>query len=167
MTALGKVVRTTAFKLSAIYIAVFSIFSVAFVLYISWNANVLLGEQLRDTIAAEIRGLADQGRSGGLLAIVEVIEQRSRQPGASLYLVTDLSGRVLAGNVSQVPPDLLNRSGMDPITVPYERYSGDGEEHLAMVQVVRLPGGFRMLVGRDIGEREQFREIHRGRQRNG
>jgi signal transduction histidine kinase len=28
-----------------------------------------------------------------------------------------------------------------------------------MVQVVRLPGGFRMLVGRDVGEREQFREI--------
>ena len=28
-----------------------------------------------------------------------------------------------------------------------------------MVQVVRLPGGFRMLVGRDVGEREQFRQI--------
>ncbi len=159
MTALGKVVRTTAFKLSAIYIAVFSVFSVAFVVYISWNANALLGQQLRDTIAAEVRGLTDQGRTGGLLAIVEVIEQRSHQPGASLYLVTDLSGRVLAGNVSQVPADLLNRSGMDPVTVPYERYAGDGAKHLAMVQVVRLPGGFRMLVGRDVGEREQFRVI--------
>ncbi|MEO8669052.1 MAG: ATP-binding protein [Bauldia sp.] len=159
MTALGKVVRTTAFKLSAIYIAVFSVFSVAFVLYISWNANVLLGQQLRDTITAEIRGLADQGRSGGLLAIVEVIEQRSHQPGASLYLVTDISGRVLAGNISQVPLDLLNHAGMDPVTVPYERYAGDGARHLAMVQVVRLPGGFRMLVGRDVGEREQFRAI--------
>lgn len=159
MTALGRVVRTTAFKLSAIYIAVFSVFSVAFVLYISWSANVLLGQQLRDTIAAELRGLADQGRSNGLLGIVEVIEQRSHQPGASLYLITDISGRVLAGNVSQVPLDLLNRPGMDPVTVPYERYAGDGEEHLAMVQVVRLPGGYRMLVGRDVGEREQFREI--------
>jgi signal transduction histidine kinase len=159
VTALGKVVRTTAFKLSAIYIAVFSVFSVAFVVYISWNANALLGQQLRDTIAAEVRGLTDQGRTGGLLAIVEVIEQRSHQPGASLYLVTDLSGRVLAGNVSQVPADLLNRSGMDPVTVPYERYAGDGAKHLAMVQVVRLPGGFRMLVGRDVGEREQFRVI--------
>ena len=28
-----------------------------------------------------------------------------------------------------------------------------------MVQVLRLPGGFRMLVGRDVGEREQFRAI--------
>jgi signal transduction histidine kinase len=159
VTALGKVVRTTAFKLSAIYIAVFSIFSVFFVLYISWATNQLLGEQLQQTIAAEIFGLADQYRSDGLPGIVEAIEQRSHQPGASLYLITDVSGRILAGNVSQVPASLLNNSGAEPITVPYERYAGDGGTNLAMVQVVRLPGGFRMLVGRDIGEREQFREI--------
>ena len=56
MTGLGKVVRTTAFKLSAIYIAVFSIFSVFFVLYIAYSTNVLLGRQLQQTIAAEIFG---------------------------------------------------------------------------------------------------------------
>jgi signal transduction histidine kinase len=159
VTALGKVVRTTAFKLSAIYIAVFSIFSVFFVLYISYATNALLGEQLQQTIAAEIFGLADQYRVDGLPGIVEAIEQRSHQPGASLYLITDVSGRILAGNVSQVPASLLNSSGAEPITVPYERYAGDGGNNIAMVQVVRLPGGFRMLVGRDVGEREQFREI--------
>jgi signal transduction histidine kinase len=159
VTALGKVVRTTAFKLSAIYIAVFSIFSVFFVLYISYATNELLGEQLQQTIATEIFGLADQYRVDGLPGIVEAIEQRSHQPGASLYLITDVSGRILAGNVSQVPASLLNNSGAEPITVPYERYAGDGGSNVAMVQVVRLPGGFRMLVGRDVGEREQFREI--------
>ena len=159
MTALGKVVRTTAFKLSAIYIAVFSIFSIFFVLYISYAANQLLGEQLQETIAAELYGLADQYRAAGLQGIVESIDQRSHQPGASLYLITDVSGRILAGNVSRVPATLLNSSGAEPITIPYERYAGDGGDHVAMVQIVRLPGGFRMLVGRDVGEREQFREI--------
>lgn len=159
MTGLGKVVRTTAFKLSAIYIAVFSAFSVFFVLYISYAANQLLGEQLQETIAAEIFGLADQYRSAGLPGIVNAIDQRSHQPSASLYLITDVSGRILAGNVSRVPQTLLDSSGAAPITVPYERYSGDDGGHVAMVQVVRLPGGFRMLVGRDVGEREQFRKI--------
>ena len=159
MTALGKVVRTTAFKLSAIYIAVFSAFAVAFVLYISYSANALLTNQLRATIAAEIRGLAEAGRTGGIAAIFRVIEERSHQPGASLYLITDLNGRILAGNISQVPADLFQRSGMGPITVSYERNLGEGSQHVAMVQVLRLPGGFWMLVGRDIGEREQFREI--------
>ena len=66
MTRIGKVVRTTAFKLSAIYIAVFSAFSVFFVLYIAYSTNVLLNQQLRDTIATELLGLSDQYRVGGL-----------------------------------------------------------------------------------------------------
>ncbi|WP_421724211.1 sensor histidine kinase [Bauldia sp.] len=159
MTALGKVLRTTVFKLSVIYIGVFSIFAVAFVLYISYNANALLNDQLRATIQAEIRGLAEQGRIGGVAAIFQVIEERSHRPGASLYLITDVNGRILTGNISQVPADLFERSGMGPITVSYERNVGEGSRHLAMVQVLRLPGGFWMLVGRDIGEREQFRQI--------
>ena len=159
MTPIGKVVRTTAFKLSAIYIAVFSVFSVFFVLYISYQTNIILNQQLRDTIAAELLGLSDQYRDGGLLAVVETIEQRAHQPGASLYLVTDVSGRILAGNVSEVSSELLNRSGFQPMTVSYQRYSGDAAQRTAMVQVVRLPSGFRILVGRDIGEREQFRQI--------
>lgn len=159
MPALGRIVRTTAFKLSAIYIAVFSLSALGFVLYISYSVNVILADQLRATIAAEIRGLAEQGRSGGLAAIVDVVEQRSHQPGASLYLIADMNGGVLAGNVSEVPPDLFDRSGMGPVTVPYRRYADEGREHQAMVQVLRLPSGFRMLVGRDLGEREQFQEI--------
>jgi signal transduction histidine kinase len=159
VTALGRVVRTTAFKLSAIYFAVFSLFAIVFILYISYSTNVVLAQQLRDTIVEEIRGLAEVGRSGGLPAIVDAIEQRSHEPGASLYLITDVNGRILAGNVSDVPQQLLDRSGIGPLTVPYRRYSEDAREHLAMVQVLRLPGGFRMLVGRDLGERDQFRAI--------
>ncbi|HEY5081772.1 MAG TPA: HAMP domain-containing sensor histidine kinase [Bauldia sp.] len=159
MTGLGKVVRTTAFKLSAIYIAVFSIFSVFFVLYISYSTNVLLNQQLRETIATELLGLSDQYRVGGLPAVVDVIEQRAHQPGASLYLVTDVSGRILAGNVTEVSSYVLSRSGTEPIVVRYARYSGDVGQRTAMVQVVRLQGGFLLLVGRDIGERDQFRQI--------
>ncbi len=84
MTRIGKVVRTTAFKLSAIYIAVFSVFSIFFIFYISYSTNVLLNQQLRDTIATELLGLNDQYKIGGLPAVVDVIEQRAHQPGASL-----------------------------------------------------------------------------------
>jgi signal transduction histidine kinase len=159
VTRIGKVVRTTAFKLSAIYIAVFSVFSIFFIFYISYSTNVLLNQQLRDTIATELLGLSDQYRVGGLPGVVEVIEQRSHQPGASLYLVTDVSGRVLAGNVAEVSNDVLNSAGIDPILVRYQRYTGDSDARTAMVQVVRLQSGFILLVGRDIGEREQFRQV--------
>ena len=159
MPALGKVVRTTAFKLSAIYIAVFSVFSLFFVFYISYTTDVLLNQQLRETIATELLGLSDQFRIGGLPAVVDVIEQRSHQPGASLYLITDPNGRYVAGNVAEVSSDLLNSAGIEPVIVSYERYTEDVGERTAMVQVVRLQTGFLLLVGRDIGEREQFRQI--------
>ncbi len=159
MTPLGKVVRTTAFKLSAIYIAVFTIFAVAFVVYISYATDQVLTEQLRATIAADLAGLADQARTGGLAGLVDAIEARSRQPGASLYLITDASKHPLAGNVTDVPQSLLDQASSNPIIVSYKRFPGERENHFALVQLVNLPGGYHMLVGRDLGEREQFRHI--------
>ena len=159
MTPLGKVVRTTAFKLSAIYIAVFTIFAVAFVVYISYATDEVLTQQLRQTIAADLSGLADQARSGGLIGLVDAIETRSRQPGASLYLITDASKHPLAGNVSDVPQSLLDQANTNPIIVSYKRFPGERQNHFALVQLVNLPGGYHMLVGRDLGEREQFRHI--------
>jgi signal transduction histidine kinase len=159
VTRLARIFHTTAFKLSAIYIAVFSVFSIFFVFYISYTANSVLNEQVRDTIHVELLGLADQYRTGGLIAVIQSIEQRAYRPGASLYLVTDTSGRILAGNVSRVSSDLLRTSSIEPVTIPYERFDGDRDDSTAMVQVVQLTGGFTVLVGRDIGEREQFRVI--------
>ena len=159
MTPLGRIVRTTAFKLSAIYIAVFSAFSVSFVLYIAYSTNVLLNEQVRDIVAAELLGLSDQYRVGGLVAVVETINQRAYQPGASLYLVTDVSGRVLAGNIAGVSTEFLNSAGVEPELITYHRFIGDTSERTAMVQVARLRSGFRVLVGRDIAEQERFSDI--------
>jgi signal transduction histidine kinase len=159
VTPLAKVVRTTAFKLSAIYIAVFTVFAVVFVLYISYSTNQLLTEQLRQTIAADLAGLADQARAGGLAGLVDAIDSRSRQPGASLYLITDASKQPLAGNVSDVPQTLLDQASDNPIIVSYKRFPGERGDHFALVQLVNLPGGYHMLVGRDLGEREQFRHI--------
>ena len=102
MTALGKVVRTTAFKLSAIYIAVFSVFSVVFVFYISYDRQ----RPPRRAAARHHRRRDPRPRRSGprrraARRSSTSIEQRSHQPGASLYLVTDVSGRILAGNVSR------------------------------------------------------------------
>jgi signal transduction histidine kinase len=159
VTPLGKVVRTTAFRLSAIYIAVFSIFSVFFITYIAYSTNIILNNQVRDEIATELLGLADQYRIGGLPAVLQAIDQRAYRPGASLYLLTDVSGRILAGNVAEVPSDIINRAGVDPVTVSYRRYAGDVVQGTAMVQVVRIPSGFIVLVGRDLSEREAFRDV--------
>ncbi|MCX5479248.1 ATP-binding protein [Kaistia geumhonensis] len=159
MTAIGKVVRTTAFKLSAIYFIVFTVFAIAFVGWISRETDRVLTQQVRDSIEAEIGILADEGLSKGLTGIVAAIEQRSRVPGASLYVIADKDGNVVAGNVTEVPPALLKQSGLDPVTVPYKRLEGERTSNLAMVQVLPLPNGLIMLVGRDISEIDRIRTV--------
>ena len=166
MRGLGRFVRTTAFKLSLIYLAVFAALSLFLIVSIADTTNDLLSRQLQDTIDAEIQGLAEQYRTGGVSRLIRVVEARSKMPGASLYLLTDFSGNVIAGNVSDVPSAVLSSADGIARPVPYRRLATDlGEEqpaiasHKALVRVFVLPGGFRLLVGRDLAEREQFRDV--------
>lgn len=152
---LPNLFRTTAFKLTAVYLAVFALFA-GFVLgYVEWNARRLLDDQIRFTIDAEIQGLAEQQRLGGMRRLINVIERRSRGPGASLYLVTSPIGERIAGNVEALAPGALDRPGEREIS--YSRTSdGIDTPSRALVRVFILPAGFRLLVGRDLEERERL-----------
>ncbi len=147
--------RTTAFKLTAAYLVIFALFA-AFVLgYVAWNAKRLLDDQIRSTIDAEIQGLAEQQRQGGIRRIVNIVERRSRAPGASLYLVTTPVGERIAGNVEAIPPGTLDRTGESEIEYARSSETVDRPSH-ALVRVYFLPAGFRLLVGRDLEERERL-----------
>jgi len=166
VTSLGKLFRTTAFKLSALYLAVFSALVVFLILYISQNTNTILRQQIEGAIDAELNGLSEQYRQGGIRRLVDVIGARSRRPGASLYLVTDFAGNNLAGNVSELSMQVLEAADGQPHPVLYkplmpvdEAAGAKGEPHQALVRVFVLTGGFRLLVGRDIAESKYFRDL--------
>ncbi|MGO4738060.1 ATP-binding protein [Bosea sp. 2KB_26] len=147
--------RTTAFKLTAIYLVIFALFA-GFVLgYVAWNAKRLLDDQIRSTIDAEIQGLAEQQRLGGIRRLVNIIERRSRAPGASLYLVTTPVGERLAGNVEALQPGALDLPGESEIEYSRSSDALDSPSR-AIVRVFVLPAGFRLLVGRDLEERDRL-----------
>lgn len=158
MTALGKLLRTTAFKLTLVYLVVFALFAAFLLVYFALNTRRLITEQITQTVDAEITGLAEQYNTGGIRRLVYVVEVRARRPGSSLYLVTSFNGEALAGNVGSLPPGLLDNPGWNETT--YKRLDeADGAEHRALVRVFQLPGGFRLLVGRDLEERERLYDI--------
>ena len=159
MTRIGRIVSTTAFKLSAIYLTVFSVFAVVFAVTITYAANQVLNQQINQAISTEFFNLSEEWNRGGAIELIAAIDQRSRLPGASLYLLTTSSGAVLAGNVTQVSTELLARAINEPTAVDYQ--TPQGEDRLAMVQVARLSGGLVLLVGRDMAERERFGDIIR------
>ena len=93
----------------------------------------------------------------GIRRLESVIEARKREPGASLYLLTNPIGEPLAGNVEQIPAEVLLHRGFLPIT-----YRGGGSSDRgrpALVGVYILPGGFRLLIGHDLGDRARIGKV--------
>lgn len=157
MTALGKLFRTTAFKLSLVYLVVFAILAGAVMFWVSHDMRRVMDEQVEATIEAEIKGLSDLYRQGGVRRLVDIIDRRSRQPGASLYLVTNFQGQAIAGNILDLPPQVLTSPGIRETS--YERVGEPGIERRALARIFLLPGGFRLLVGRDLEDRETIARI--------
>lgn len=152
-----KLFRTTAFKLSLAYLAIFALCAFLALGYVAWNARAVLDDQIVSTIDAEINGLSEQYNAGGLRRLISVVERRSREPGASLYLVTTAGGDHVVGNVGYVPAAVLATPGQSETR--YGRNDSDAEAHRAIVRVFTLPGGFRLLVGRDTEERDRLRAV--------
>jgi signal transduction histidine kinase len=153
--ALGKLFRATAFRLTLFYLLIFIVFAVSLLGYFALNTRRLITEQITTTINTEISGLSEQYSQGGIRRLVIVVDLRSRRPGSSLYLVTTATGEGLAGNVGSLEPGVLDHPGW--LETNYRRLEApEGNEHRALVQIVQLPGGFRLLVGRDLEERERL-----------
>ncbi|MER8426223.1 ATP-binding protein [Mesorhizobium sp. M1403] len=179
------IMRTTAARLSALYLLLFALCAVLLVLYMTSLSARMLTAQTQETINDEVLGLARAYQRGGLPVLVRVVEQRSRQPGANLYLIADANGQILTGNVQSLEPGVIEAEGWTTEPFSYRRF-GEGElerqrnpvsdpnepaqnevqaegekGHNAIALVLRLPNQMIMLVGRDLGEPERFRAVIR------
>jgi len=157
VTLLVKLFRTTAFKLSLVYLVIFSIGAGAVIGWVAWNVRRLVDQQIGAAIEAEINGLSEQYVQGGIHRLVFVIDRRTRQPGSSLYLVTNFQGLAITGNVAALPPNILDRPGLTETL--YQRHGEATMHRTAMARIFVLPGGFRLLVGRDLGDRETLYRV--------
>lgn len=170
MARLPAAMRTTAARLTALYLILFAMGAAFLVFYMTGLSVQMLTAQTRETINEEVQGLSRAYQRGGLPLLVRVIELRARQPGANLYMIADPNGRILSGNVASLAPGVLDDTGWTARPFSYTRYgegsSGGAErpsatDHEATAQVFRLPNQMIVLVGRDLGEPERFRDVVR------
>ncbi|HYD99973.1 MAG TPA: two-component sensor histidine kinase, partial [Alphaproteobacteria bacterium] len=79
--------RTTTFRLAVLYLGLFAA-SVAAVLAVVYLATVrFVDAQTTQSLAAELNGLAQQYREGGLTGLRDAVSERSAiQPSDTLYL---------------------------------------------------------------------------------
>lgn len=163
--AVPAIMKTTAARLSALFLILFALCATVLVFYMSSLSVRMLTSQTQETVAAETQSLARAYQRGGLPSLVRFVGTRSRQPGANLYLIAEPSGRILSGNVESLEPGVLEIDGWTSRPFAYRRYGDASGEtasapsHRAVALVLRLPNQMILLVGRDLGEPEIVRDI--------
>ncbi|MFZ5735965.1 MAG: sensor histidine kinase [Pseudomonadota bacterium] len=160
MAAFGKLIRTTAFRLTLVYLFLFGLFAASLVAYFAWTTRKLITDQITATVEAETAEIEDVYGRRGLRGVVFAIENRALRPGANLYLVTTPAGQAVAGNVGALAPGVMSRLGWSET---FYRRLDDQErsDHRALVRVTELSSGFRLLVGRDLEERRRLNKVVR------
>jgi signal transduction histidine kinase len=154
VTTLAKLFHSTAFKLTLVIFGVSVVGSALVLGVVAWQVIKLVDAETQQTIEEQAKGLAEQYDAGGVRRLGQAIEARSRQPGSSLYLLTNNAGEPLAGNVAQLPAGVLEHVGV--VDTPYETVDGSSPGRRALARIFALPGGFRLLVGRDLGDRARI-----------
>jgi signal transduction histidine kinase len=155
VTAFGKLIRTTAFRLTLVYLFLFALFAASLLGFFAWNTRHLITEQITATVNAETGEVSDIFTRRGLRGLVNTIENRALRPGANLYLVTTPAGQAVAGNVGSLSPGVMAKSGWSETA--YRRLDDqDSTNHFALVKVTELSSGFRLLIGHDLEERRRL-----------
>lgn len=152
--------RSSTFRLLAIYLALFAVSVSAVLGYVYWNTAKLLDGQIDTAIATDVRSLVDVYRNGGFEGLLNDVSRRSEGETESLYLFTSPMGRRLAGNLPGLPVEAAGKPG--PIAFGYALQGEAGlQRHEAKGYAFELEGGYKLVVGRDVEERRRFDEIVR------
>jgi signal transduction histidine kinase len=149
-------VLSAGVRFGMIYAGVFALSTLALAVFLWWSTAGLLDRQTAAAINADTQGLRERYADGGLLALEDTIEQRliANVDDDALYLLTDPAVHKLAGNLEHLPAGLLKEQGSYELTIERAGHRG-----VAQVQHFVLPGGFHLLVGRDVEVHAQMARL--------
>jgi len=153
-----RLIGTHAFRLAALYFLVFAASVLGVLLFVYWTSADFVERQTEATLDAEITGLAEQYAQRGLSGLIQIVAARSAgdRGDAMIYLVTDPDGKPLAGNIAAWPAGVPIHSAW--LSFALERVvDGRPELHPARGRLFVIPGGYRLLVGRDVSDGAAFR----------
>jgi signal transduction histidine kinase len=157
VTALIRLLSSTPFRLTLAYMGAFVVAAALIVGFVAWRANDLLTNKVVETLEAEITGLREQFQADGAERLAAVVAQRSSQPGPSLYMLIDATGRKVAGNLDRVPAEFDGTARGSVFSYPRPAPGGRAMVwRLAVGVPVAVPGGLMLIVGRDIEDLHRF-----------
>lgn len=142
---LPRVFRTAAFRLTALYVGLFTLSVLVLGGVAYWTTRLALEAQMHARIVAETAVLGEEFRTAGIDGLRATIERRQNVPGALDYLLQSADGTRLTG---ELPPP-RHGGGWSDVTIT----SRDGEQHhheRVRALAVALPGGAMLVVGQGL-----------------
>jgi len=152
--------RTSTVRLTAIFIALFVIFSILLLAFIAYQSSIQIQQQQAAAIDREVGLLQRIDERQGVRGTIFAVSRLSGQPGPGIYYLGDNAGLQIAGNVSGFPANVLQTDGI--FSFNYDRdpaYEGDATQGFAVVRSLVTQSGLRLIVGRDVVERRGFTAI--------
>lgn len=164
---LGQLVRTTTFRLTAVFILIFIVFSIALLAFITYESSIAIQRQQAADINRDVQRLEDVDLKEGIRAVAFAVDRLAGQPGPGIYYLGDINGQMVVGNVTTLPINVVREQGVHSFSYPRTRAFSSGEDQsgdaphpgFAVARSVLLPSGFMLVVGRDVIERRGFTNI--------
>ncbi len=154
------VLDTSPFRIAIVYSIAFACGAAALLGAVDFAVSRVVDGSTDNLIEAEVQGLREQELVLSRNDFIELIEQRSQDQDVrgAVYLMVDPQLRPVAGNVPAWPKLEADQGKwfLFKVSVPF---GDETREHEMRAQRFPLPGGYKMLVGHDVQERQDVKSL--------
>ena len=155
---LPRTFRTTPFRLTLLFLALFAAAAAAFLAYIYVATAGEVNRRADAEITAEMASLEAAYRQGGPDALNQSLIERTVSERPFLYLFMDRDGRHITGSIEESPVENFDGEDEEWATFQVTETDLDGAEIKRPARGLQkpLPGGESLFVGADVGEAEGY-----------
>jgi signal transduction histidine kinase len=154
---LAKTLKSSTFKIALIAIGTFGAIVSMIFTYVYLSTASYVRSRSDRAITADYLSLREAYARSGRAGLLDLIRERmdDKRFAANVYALADPSSRLLGGNLSRWPSPPADAAGWTEFraTAPLADAAGPP---LVRGMIETLPGGERLLVGRDIGDLDHF-----------
>ncbi|WP_290808483.1 HAMP domain-containing sensor histidine kinase [Ferrovibrio sp.] len=151
-----RFLRSTASRLALVFAGLFMVAAILLAALLWWNTTGYLDRETDAVIAADTRAIGDRLGDFGLAGAVQTMNERiaADADNRAIYLLTDPRLRPLGGNVDAWPLKVGPQPGWYEVELVHR-----DRLHVVRLLHVALPGNFQLLVGRDVQDRVEMRNL--------
>jgi signal transduction histidine kinase len=151
--ALPRVLRTSSFRLTLIYAALFGLSALILLGVIYWATGEYISSSLDAAVDSDITELKDALQGGGVEALTAQVKERLRQTphGPVYYLFQDPNGKIIAGNL----PPFYGGEGRFDLKIA----RSDGPSVPVHARGITLTEREYLMVGVDALPRREMRKL--------